>query len=77
MHASTHWPRPSRSPGTRSPGSPLLTRTGDAAYEHLAELLLSARALGTEGEFTAYMTTLRTTQKRKRKLMAMPGQHGM
>ncbi|MFJ4863702.1 SWIM zinc finger domain-containing protein [Streptomyces sp. NPDC088748] len=60
---------------------PLLTRTGDATYEHLTELLLSARSchrvLGTEDAFTTYMTTLRGDQKRKRKLMAMLDQHGL
>ncbi|WP_327388842.1 MULTISPECIES: hypothetical protein [unclassified Streptomyces] len=60
---------------------PLLTRTGDAAYEQLTELLLSARAchraLDTEADFTAYMTTLRTAQKRKRKLITMLDQHGL
>ncbi|MFF1339074.1 hypothetical protein ACFVYT_14380 [Streptomyces sp. NPDC058290] len=60
---------------------PLLTRTGDATYEHLTELLLSARtchrALDTEDEFTIYMAALRTAQKRKRKLTAMLDQHGL
>ncbi|WP_405858462.1 SWIM zinc finger family protein [Streptomyces sp. NBC_00090] len=60
---------------------PLLTRTGDATYEHLTELLLSARAchhaLGTENAFTAYMTTLRAAQKRKRNLLALLNRHGL
>ncbi|WP_329378298.1 hypothetical protein OG625_09540 [Streptomyces sp. NBC_01351] len=60
---------------------PLLTRTGEAAYEHLTELLLSARtchrALDTEDEFTIYLAALRTAQKRKRKLTAMLDQHGL
>ncbi|MET9851902.1 SWIM zinc finger family protein [Streptomyces sp. NPDC006450] len=60
---------------------PLLTRTGDTTYEHLTELLLSARAchraLGTEDAFTTYMTTLRTVQKRKRKLTIRLDQHGL
>lgn len=60
---------------------PLLTQTGDATYEHLTELLLSARtchrALGTEAAFTTYMTTLRADQKRKRKLMTFLDQHGL
>ncbi|MFI8276000.1 SWIM zinc finger domain-containing protein [Streptomyces sp. NPDC085929] len=60
---------------------PLLTRTGDTTYEHLTELLLSARAchraLGTEDAFTTYMTTLRTAQKRKRKLTTRLDQHGL
>ncbi|MFJ8013300.1 SWIM zinc finger domain-containing protein [Streptomyces sp. NPDC096339] len=60
---------------------PLLTRTGNATYEHLTQLLLSARtchrALDTEDEFTTYMTTLRTDQKRKRKLTALLDRHGL
>ncbi|MFI6146562.1 SWIM zinc finger domain-containing protein [Streptomyces sp. NPDC051109] len=60
---------------------PLLTRTGDATYERLTELLLSARAchraLDTEYEFATYMTTLRTAQKRKRKLTALLDRHGL
>ncbi|MYT23046.1 hypothetical protein GTW69_22620 [Streptomyces sp. SID7760] len=60
---------------------PLLTRTGDATYERLTELLLSARAchraLDTEDEFATYMTTLRTAQKRKRNLTALLDQHGL
>ncbi|MFE2558388.1 SWIM zinc finger domain-containing protein [Streptomyces sp. NPDC059352] len=60
---------------------PLLTRTGDATYEQLTELLLSARAchraLGTENAFTAYMTTLRAAQKRKRNLLALLNRHGL
>ncbi|KOU35243.1 SWIM zinc finger family protein [Streptomyces sp. WM6378] len=60
---------------------PLLTQTGDATYEHLTELLLSARAchraLGTEDAFTAYMTALRADQKRKRKLTTRLDQHGL
>ncbi|MQS38567.1 SWIM zinc finger family protein [Streptomyces katsurahamanus] len=61
--------------------APFRTRTGDSAYERLTELLLSARAchraLGTEGEFTAYLAGLRADQKRKRKLMAMLDRHGL
>ncbi|GHD60573.1 hypothetical protein GCM10010336_12680 [Streptomyces goshikiensis] len=60
---------------------PLLTRTGDAAYEQLTELLLSVRAchqaLGAHDTFTDYMASLRTTQKRKRKLMALLDGHGL
>ncbi|MER5730162.1 SWIM zinc finger family protein [Streptomyces sp. NPDC002138] len=60
---------------------PLLTRTGDATYEQLTELLLSARAchriLGTQDAFTTYMTTLRSGQKRKRNLLAMLDRHGL
>ncbi|MFE3581201.1 SWIM zinc finger family protein [Streptomyces vinaceus] len=60
---------------------PLRKQTGDSTYERLAELLLSARAchraLGTEAEFATYLATLRTDQKRKRKLMAILDQHGL
>ncbi|MFE3861729.1 hypothetical protein ACFXPT_14995 [Streptomyces goshikiensis] len=60
---------------------PLLTRTSDAAYEQLTELLLSVRAchqaLGAHDTFTDYMASLRTTQKRKRKLMALLDGHGL
>ncbi|MER7461591.1 hypothetical protein [Streptomyces sp. NPDC097981] len=60
---------------------PLRKQTGDHTYERLAELLLSARAchraLGTEGEFAAYLAALRADQKRKRKLMAILDQHGL
>ncbi|MFF8419586.1 SWIM zinc finger domain-containing protein [Streptomyces sp. NPDC015680] len=61
--------------------NPLLTRTGDATYERLVELLISVRtchrALGTEDTFTTYMTALRTDQKRKRKLAALLDHHGL
>lgn len=60
---------------------PLKKSTGDAAYEQLTSLLLSLRAchrlLGTDEDFTAYATTLRTELKRKRKLMAMWDEHGV
>ncbi|MFE3789968.1 hypothetical protein [Streptomyces goshikiensis] len=60
---------------------PLLTRTGDAAYEQLTELLLSVRAchqaLGAHDTFADYMASLRTAQKRKRKLMALLDGHGL
>ncbi|MEF3113415.1 SWIM zinc finger family protein [Streptomyces chrestomyceticus] len=60
---------------------PLKKSTGDAAYEQLTSLLLSIRAchrlLGTDENFTAYATTLRTELKRKRKLMAMWDEHGV
>ncbi|WP_374105412.1 SWIM zinc finger domain-containing protein [Streptomyces sp. ISL-36] len=58
---------------------PLRKQTGDATYERMTELLLSARAchraLGTEDEFATYLATLRADQKRKRKLMTMLDQH--
>ncbi|GGV87301.1 hypothetical protein GCM10015535_36770 [Streptomyces gelaticus] len=61
--------------------APLLTRTGDATYEHLTELLLSTRtchrSLGTEDAFISYMATLRTAQKRKRNLLALLDRHGL
>ncbi|MBT2457595.1 hypothetical protein J7E98_23295 [Streptomyces sp. ISL-86] len=60
---------------------PLRKQTGDATYERMTELLLSARAchrtLGTEGEFATYLATLRADQRRKRKLMAMLDQHDL
>ncbi|WP_329283986.1 SWIM zinc finger family protein [Streptomyces sp. NBC_00691] len=61
--------------------TPLLALTGDATYEKLTALLLSARAchiaLGTRDTFTAYTTTLRAVQRRKRKLMTLLDQHGL
>ncbi|MCJ0875150.1 SWIM zinc finger family protein [Streptomyces sp. AP-93] len=60
---------------------PMRKQTGDATYERMTELLLSARAchrtLGTEAKFSTYLTSLRADQKRKRKLMAMLDQHGL
>lgn len=60
---------------------PLTKITGDANYQHIARLLLGARAchrkLGTPQDFTAYLTALRTEQKRKRNLMKILDQHGL
>ncbi|MGV9350281.1 SWIM zinc finger family protein [Streptomyces spiralis] len=60
---------------------PLKEPTGDRVYERMARLLLGARdchrALGTEDEFTAYLTALRTELKRRRKLMTILDQHGL
>ncbi|MFK8850803.1 SWIM zinc finger domain-containing protein [Streptomyces sp. Ac-502] len=60
---------------------PLKKSTGAAAYEQLTSLLLNIsachRLLGTDEDFTAYATTLRTELKRKRKLMAMWDEHGV
>ncbi|WP_344631404.1 SWIM zinc finger family protein [Streptomyces glaucosporus] len=59
----------------------LRSRTGNAEYERMTEILLSARAchraLGTEDEFTAYLAELRTGQKRKRNLMRMLDEAGL
>ncbi|MER6782587.1 MULTISPECIES: hypothetical protein [unclassified Streptomyces] len=59
----------------------LRKETGDRTYEHVAQLLLSARAchrtLGTEPEFAAYLAALRADQKRKRKLMETLDRHGL
>ncbi|MCM2387918.1 SWIM zinc finger family protein [Streptomyces albipurpureus] len=59
-----------------------LTReTGNRAYEQLVSLLLSIRdchhRLGTPDDFAAYITDLRTTQKRKRNLMRLMDDHGL
>ncbi|GGN85019.1 hypothetical protein GCM10011579_075600 [Streptomyces albiflavescens] len=60
---------------------PLNKQTGNAVYEQLVSLLLSVRdchhRLGTPDEFTAYVTALRTTQKRKRNLMRAMDEHGL
>lgn len=60
---------------------PLKKKTGDRTYQQVARLLLAARSchqhLGTEGEFTAYLTTLRGDQRRKRNLMKTLDQHGL
>ncbi|MFI1972848.1 hypothetical protein [Streptomyces cinnamoneus] len=60
---------------------PLKQRTGSPVYEQLAGLLLSVRdchrRLGTEGEFTAYLTALRAGQRRKRNLMRILDAHGL
>ena len=59
-----------------------LTReTGNHAYEQLVSLLLSIRdchrRLGTPDDFTAYVTDLRASQKRKRNLMRLMDEHGL
>ena len=55
--------------------------TGDDNYREIARLLLLARdchrRLGTEDEFTAYLTALRADQRRKRNLMMILDQHGL
>ncbi|MFI6208884.1 SWIM zinc finger domain-containing protein [Streptomyces sp. NPDC051041] len=60
---------------------PLTGQTGNAVYEQLVGLLLSIRDchrhLGTEDEFTAYVTGLRTARKRKRNLMRLMDEHGL
>ncbi|MBP8536312.1 SWIM zinc finger domain-containing protein [Streptomyces sp. MK37H] len=60
---------------------PLTKETGNAVYERLTSLLLSIRdchrRLGTQDEFTTYLTALRTGQKRKRNLMRLLDQHGL
>ncbi|MBV7697289.1 SWIM zinc finger domain-containing protein [Streptomyces sp. TRM70350] len=60
---------------------PLTGQTGNTAYEQLVGLLLSIRdchrGLGTEDEFAAYVTALRTAQKRKRNLMRLMDEHGL
>ncbi|MGW5257642.1 hypothetical protein ACWERW_32700 [Streptomyces sp. NPDC004012] len=38
---------------------------------------LAHRRLATPGEFTAYVTTLRTVQKRKRNLIRLLDEHGL
>ncbi|WP_267244895.1 SWIM zinc finger family protein [Streptomyces sp. PR69] len=60
---------------------PLTRQTGNTVYEHLVSLLLSIRdchcRLGTHDDFTAYVTTLRTAQRRKRNLMRLMDDHGL
>ncbi|GAA2342609.1 hypothetical protein [Streptomyces cuspidosporus] len=60
---------------------PLTEQTGNAVYEQLTSLLLSIRdchrRLGTQNEFTTYLTALRADQKRKRNLMRLLDQHGL
>ncbi|WBO69168.1 hypothetical protein O1G22_10035 [Streptomyces camelliae] len=60
---------------------PLTKQTGNTVYEQLVALLLSIRdchrRLGSEGEFAAYVTALRTAQKRKRNLMRLMDEHGL
>ncbi|MFE3263672.1 SWIM zinc finger domain-containing protein [Streptomyces sp. NPDC059215] len=59
----------------------LIGQTGNAVYEQLTNLLLSVRdchsRLGTEGDFTTYLSALRAGQKRKRNLMRLLDQHGL
>ncbi|MGA5066363.1 SWIM zinc finger family protein [Streptomyces exfoliatus] len=60
---------------------PLTRETGNRAYEQLVSLLLGIRdchrRLGTPDDFTAYITDLRTTQKRKRNLMRLMDDRGL
>lgn len=60
---------------------PLAGQTGNSVYEQLVDLLLSIRdchrRLGTPDEFTAYVTALRTAQKRKRNLMRRMDDHAL
>ncbi|GGW66973.1 SWIM zinc finger family protein [Streptomyces griseoloalbus] len=60
---------------------PLTKETGNTAYERLVGLLLSIqdchRRLGTEDEFAAHATALRTAHKRKRNLMRLLDEHGL
>ncbi|GGZ50816.1 SWIM zinc finger family protein [Streptomyces bluensis] len=60
---------------------PLLKQTGNTVYEQIVSLLLRIRdchrRLGTSHEFTAYVTALRTAQKRKRNLMRLMNEHGL
>lgn len=60
---------------------PLTQQTGNAVYEQLVSLLLGIRdchrRLGTADEFTAYVTSLRTAQKRKRNLIRLMDEHGL
>ncbi|MEE4595294.1 hypothetical protein V2J94_25995 [Streptomyces sp. DSM 41524] len=60
---------------------PLTKETGNAIYEQLTSLLLSIRdchrRLGTQDEFTTYLTALHADQKRERNLMRLLDQHGL
>ncbi|MFD7335523.1 hypothetical protein ACFV98_05910 [Streptomyces violascens] len=60
---------------------PLKKKTGERTYQQVARLLLAVRSchqhLGTEGEFTAYLTTLRADQRRKPNLMKALDRHGL
>lgn len=60
---------------------PLTKETGNTVYERLVGLLLNIRdchrRLGTEEEFAAHVTALRTAQKRKRNLMRLMDEHGL
>lgn len=60
---------------------PLTKDTGNGIYEQLVALVLSIRdchrRLNTPDAFTAYVTALRTSQKRKRNLMRLMDEHGL
>ncbi|MEU7470769.1 hypothetical protein AB0A94_19930 [Streptomyces sp. NPDC044984] len=60
---------------------PLTKETGNTVYERLVGLLLGIRdchrRLGTEDEFAAHVTALRTAQRRKRNLMRLLDEHGL
>ncbi|MEU2225279.1 DUF6880 family protein [Streptomyces sp. NPDC018347] len=60
---------------------PLTHQTGNDVYERLTSLLLSMREchrhLNTPADFTAYVISLRTTQRRKRNLMRLMDEHGL
>jgi uncharacterized Zn finger protein len=60
---------------------PLTRQAGNGVYEQLVGLLLSMRDchrhLDTPDDFTAYVTALRTAQKRKRNLMRLMDEHGL
>ncbi|MER6122832.1 hypothetical protein ABT173_09130 [Streptomyces sp. NPDC001795] len=60
---------------------PLTKQTGNTAYQQLVTLLLNIRdchhLLDGEDEFAAYVTALRTAQRRKRNLMRLMDEHGL
>ncbi|MFD8303997.1 SWIM zinc finger domain-containing protein [Streptomyces sp. NPDC059690] len=60
---------------------PLLGQTGNAIYQQLVGLLVSIRdchrLLGTQEDFTAYVTALRGAHRRKRNLMRLMDAHGL
>ncbi|MFI8227943.1 SWIM zinc finger domain-containing protein [Streptomyces sp. NPDC085900] len=60
---------------------PLLGQTGNAIYERLVGLLVNIRdchrLLGTQEDFTAYVTALRGAHGRKRNLMRLMEDHGL
>ncbi|MGW2235381.1 SWIM zinc finger family protein [Streptomyces sp. NPDC001759] len=60
---------------------PLLGQTGNAIYEQLVGLLVSIRdchrLLGTQEDFTSYVTALRGAHRRKRNLMRLMDEHGL
>ncbi|MEU9606252.1 hypothetical protein [Streptomyces sp. NPDC048057] len=61
--------------------APLARQVGNDVYERLVGLLLSMRDchrhLDSPEEFAAYVTELRTDQKRKRNLMRLMDEHGL